>query len=532
MHTMTGWGIAVAGAMALTGLAFAVRARVCKPMADGVPPEQVTLWSLAGLMVPAAVVLLLTAPIVGMAHWHPGFGTWLDVNVDYLRAWYAFWWLVLLIEACEFALRLVFVLRGRPFQIPMLVRNIVFGALVIAALLGVAQEVLGYDISTVLASTALLTAVAGFALQGVLGNLMSGISMHIARSIMPGDWVAIDEIEGEIIATNWRETRLRTVAGHILILPNSKVSEAVVHNMSRPTPLRRVTIDVGASYADAPVDVMDAMVTAALSVPGVLREPPPQAVQTEFQDYGINYALRFWTDRYGHRVLISSEVQTRIWYQFKRRNIEIPFPMSDKLLADFMEVVYQQRTMPPKDVQLERNLDDLLRSDFYRTWLVGGDGRPLVTDEELRPVVGAMRRQLYTRGETLFAQGDPGGAAYVVLRGTLEGRIDFDDRVASHRFVIDLGALVGEMSLVTGMPRNATLTASTEVEALEIPKVAFVELLKVRADIPTKLAALVAQRAADNAARYAELKAQPPVGLAEALQQETLLRRFMRLLGR
>jgi len=527
-----GWGIAALVAMALTGLAYAVRARVCRPMADGMPAERVTLWVLLGLMIPAAVVLLLTMPLLSAAHWHAGFGVWLDGHKDLIRAWFAFWWLVLFIEAAEFALRFVFALRGRPFAVPMLVRNIVFGFLMVAALLAVAQEVLGFDISTALASTALLTAVVGFALQGVLGNLMSGISMHIVRSVMPGDWVAIGDVEGEVLATNWRETRLRTVAGHILILPNSKVSEAVIHNMSRPTPLRRIHVNVGASYADAPADVQEALVAAALSVPGVLRDPPPKALLTEFKDFGINYVLHIWTDHYGQRAPLMSEVQTRIWYQFKRRNIEIPFPMSDKLLADFMEVVYHQRTLPPKDVQLERLLADLQGSDFYRKWLVGPDGAPLVSEAELRPVAGAIRRQHFTRGETLFLQGEAGEAAYVVLRGSLAGRIEFEGQVPPHRFTIGPGALMGEMSLVTGLPRSATVTADAEVEVLEFPKAAFVQLLNVRPDIPARLAELVAQRAAENAARYAELKTQPPAGLMEALHRDTVLQRFMRLLGR
>lgn len=532
MNNVTGWGIAAVAALALTGLAYAVRARVCRPMADGVSAEQVTLWSLLGLMLPAALVLLLTPPLVAGARWHAGFDAWLAEHGVYLHAWYTFWWLVLLIEAGEFTLRFVFALRGRPFAIPMLVRNIVFAFLVVGALLAVAQEVLDYDISTALASTALLTAVAGFALQGVLGNLMAGISMHIVRSVMPGDWVAIGEVEGEVLATNWRETRLRTVAGHILILPNSKVSEAVVHNMTRPTPLRRIRIPVGASYSDAPGEVQAALLAAALGVPGVLREPKPTAVVAEFKDFGINYDLRFWTDRYFDRTVLIGEVQARIWYQFKRQNIEIPFPMSDKLLADFMEVVYHQRTLPPKDVQLERDLADLQGSDFCRKWLAGPDGQPLVSEAELRPVVRAMRRQLYTQGETLFRQGEHGEAAYVILRGTLTGCIEFEGHVPPYRFSLQAGALFGEMSLVTGLPRTATLIAEGELELLEIPRAAFVHLLDARPDIPARLAELVSQRAAENAARYAELKAQPPAGLIESLRQETILQRFMRMLGR
>jgi small-conductance mechanosensitive channel/CRP-like cAMP-binding protein len=532
MNDLTGWGIAAAAALVLTGLAYAVRARVCRPMADATTAGQVTLLSLLGLIVPAAVVLLLTVPLLAGARWHAGFDAWLDAHAIYLRAWFAFWWLVLLIEACEFALRFVYALRGRPFAVPMLVRNIVVFFLMVVALLVVAQSVLGYDISTALASTALLTAVAGFALQGVLGNLMAGISMHIVRSMMPGDWVAIGDVEGEVLATNWRETRLRTVGGHILILPNSKVSEAVIHNMTRPTPLRRIRISVGASYSDAPGEVKAALEAAALSVPAVLREPRPSALVSEYKDFGINYDLRFWTNQYFDRAVLIGDVQARIWYQFKRQNIEIPFPMSDKLLNDFMEVVYHQRTLPPEEEQVDRDLADLQQSDFYRKFLVDAEGHALVTEAEMRPVARAMQRVRYTQGETLFAQGESGETAYVILHGSVLGRVEFEADVAPHRFMLEVGALFGEMSLVTGMPRTATLTATGEVELLEVPKAAFVHLLELRPDIPVKLAALVAQRAAENAAMYVELKAMPKAGLMESLKQDTILQRFKRMLAR
>ena len=201
------------------------------------------------------------------------------------------------------------------------------------------KTVLDIDISPLLASTALVTAVVGFALQGVLSNLLAGMSLHLTRSVLPSDWVSIGDVEGQVLDTNWRETRLRTASGHTMIIPNSTVANATIHNMSWPTPLRRHRLPVGAGYSDTPGDVIDALVQSALNVPEVLRDPPPDAYVTAFQDFGINYVLRFWTHSYHKRQRIEGHVARMIWYQFKRRGIEIPFPMSDRLLDDFMTVV-------------------------------------------------------------------------------------------------------------------------------------------------------------------------------------------------
>jgi small-conductance mechanosensitive channel/CRP-like cAMP-binding protein len=531
MTDFTGWSVATCVGLAVAGVAYGLCAG-WRHQAGGPDRAPVKLLALLSLLVPAAVVLVLTVPVLTVCRQHDAFGAWLQPRSLCIRAWFAFWWLVLLIDGLEFALRFVYALRGRPFPVPALIRNILHFLLVVGALLLVAKTVLDRDISTALASTALLTAVVGFALQGVLGNLLAGMSMHIVRSTVPGDWVAIGDVEGEVLKTNWRETRLRTVGGHMLVVPNSKVAESVIHNMTYPTPLRRIRIGVGASYSDAPADVIAALEAAALGVPEVEREPGPSAVLTEYKDFGINYDLRFWTNRYFERTKLISDVQCRIWYQFKRQGIEIPFPMSDKLLNDFMEVVYTQRTKPPEDKKVEQHIADLRQSDFCRKLLVDADGQPLLSDDELRPVARSLRRVQFTKGETLFTQGETGETAYVLVRGSVNGRVEFQADVAAHTFMLEAGVLLGEMSLMTGLPRTATLQAANEVELLEIPKAAFVQLLGLRPDVPAKLAELAARRAAQNAAMYEKLKAMPATGLTASLQCDNILHRFKRMLQR
>jgi CRP-like cAMP-binding protein len=390
---------------------------------------------------------------------------------------------------------------------------------------------LDIDISPLLASTALLTAVVGFALQGVLSNLLAGMSMHLTRSVLPSDWVRIGDVEGKVIETNWRETRLQTYGGHILVVPNSTVANATIHNMSRPTPLRRHTLPVGASYADPPGDVIDALVQAALSVPKVLRDPLPDAVVTEFKDFGINYVLRYWTQSFSTRQTIDGDVARMIWYQFKRRGIEIPFPMSDRLLEDFMTVVFNQRRLPPEDGEMTRRIADLKASDFCTQILVDGQGAPLLQDEDLRQVADKMRRHRYTCGETLFSQGDPGNTCYVVVSGRLHGRMEYEDAKQAVEFDLGPGALLGEMSLMTGVPRTASVFVQDEVELLEIPQDAFACLLGLHPEIPAVLSQLVADRAGKNAAALERLKSIPTEDLAQTLKQENILRRFLRIIG-
>jgi small-conductance mechanosensitive channel/CRP-like cAMP-binding protein len=450
---------------------------------------------------------------------------------QHITAWFSFWLIVLSINLVEGIALQAYLIRGRSFPIPELLASIIRTALFVGAGFAVIKTILDIDISPLLASTALLTAVVGFALQGVLSNLLAGMSLHVTRSVLPSDWVTIGNVEGKVIEANWRETRIQTYDGHIMIVPNSTVANATIHNMTRPTPLRRHNLPVGASYSDAPGEVIDALVQSALSVPAVLRDPLPDAVVTEFKDYGINYVLRYWTQSYGTRQTIDGDVARMIWYQFKRSGIEIPFPMSDKLLNDLMTVVSHQRRLVPEDEEIARRIADFKASDFCTRILVDDRGNPLLHDEDLRQVAGKMRRNRYTCGETLFCQGDPGDTCYVVVRGHLHGRMEYEDTTQAVEFDVGQGALVGEMSLMTGLPRTATILVREEAELLEIPQDAFGCLLALKPEIPAVLSKLVADRAARNAAAMERLKSITTEDLTQTLRQENILQRFLRIIG-
>lgn len=523
---------------ALVGFAvFGIVSLVTAPLRQRCKDEEARPASLVssvrhllGCVSRPVLVLAVTELALWLRCYCPACATWLSARGLHVRAWVVFWVIAGAIALFEGLALQVYRLRGKLFPVPDLMRNIIRALLLVAAALFVLRQELNINIAPLLGASALVTAVIGFALQGVLGNLLAGIALHITRSVVPSDWVAVGDVEGEVIQTNWRETRLRTVAGHIMVVPNSTVAAATIHNMSRPTPLRRHKIEVGASYSDAPGEVIEALVESARAVPEVLRDPAPSAYVVEYKDFGINYRLRFWTHRYYDRTPVEGDVMRMIWYQFKRRGIEIPFPMSDVVLNDYMTVIQRQKHKMP-DEALAGTVADLMRSDFVARMLVDEKGAPLLGEAHLADVARLVRRVRYSRGETVFRQGDPGETCYVLAWGRVRGRVEYRDAAQANEFDLGPGALFGEMSLVTGLPRTATISAPEEVELLEISKEAFTKLLSIREDIPQVLAKLVADRAAQNAAALERLKALG-ANVAETLKRENILTRFLRMLGR
>lgn len=505
-------------------LALPLRRRYLPPEGVESPPRSRRQFvaTLASYVAFSVFVLMLSFPLI---HWVHRTEVW----VSYHQAWMTFWAVHAMVRLVEGLFVESFVQMGRACPLNRLTR----GLLRLALMLGVAflliRYQLGLKITVLLTSTAIVTGVLGFAMQGVLGNLLAGMSLHASRSISVGDWIEVDGTIGQVILVNWRETRLRTRSGHIVIVPNGKLADATLRNFSSPTPLRRHQVIVSASYNDPPGDVIAALEEAANEAPTVEKDPPPSARVVAFKDFCIEYVLRFWSTQYQRRTTIEGGVLRLVWYKFQRRGIEIPFPMSGRLLDNFMQAVHAQRFEKPLASEIERIVDDLVRSDFGRKLMADSEGVCMLSRDELRSVARDVKRTRFTYGETLMHQNDQGESFYVLVQGTVKGSIANTDAARPIEFELHPGTLFGEMSLLTGLPRNATMTAVTDCELLEFDRAAFAHLLSLREEIPQVLSDLAAARAAENAQSLEKLRASAVV--PPDLARDGILHRLKRMLG-
>ena len=153
----------------------------------------------------------------------------------------------------------------------------------------------------------------------------------------------------------------------------------------------------------------------------------------------------------------------------------------------------------------------------------------MLSRDELRAVARHVKRTRFTHGETLMHQNDDGESFYVLVQGQVHGRIANSDSDRDVEFDLGPGALFGEMSLLTGLPRSATMTAATNCELLEFDRKTFTHLLSLREEIPHALSDLAAARAAENAASLEQLRASAVV--PPELARDGILHRLKRMLG-
>ena len=250
----------------------------------------------------------------------------------YFDAAFVFFVIFFLVRLLDGLVRLRYEKKGRPFPLPRVLHGFVLVIVYIAVALAILRAFLGFNIGPLLAGSAILTAVLGLALQGVLGNIFSGMSLHYTRSFSRGDWVKIGETEGQVVDTNWRETRLQDRASNIVVIPNTVVASQTITNFSLPDRPSAVVLPLKVDVLAPPAAVLETPRRGGQGGPrrpGRTRRRPP--IILSYDELGLSYALKFWIADYGRKPAIAGEVGRLVWYKLRRRGVEIPVPVESKV---------------------------------------------------------------------------------------------------------------------------------------------------------------------------------------------------------
>ncbi len=335
-----------------------------------------------------------------------------------------------------------------PALLRQLVSLLVFG--IAAAIL--LRVILGIELTGVVATSAVLSVVIGLALQDTLGNLFSGLALHLEKSVQVGDMVRSGDIFGTVEELSWRAIKLRTMEGNVLLIPNSIASRERLEVFPRPgRPIAR-TLQVGLEYDTPPAQAMAALAAAGRELPGVAAYPEPTAYLKTFADFSVGYELRYWLEDYATFLELDSQIRERVWYRLDREKIRIAFPL-------IRQWQYSAGNLTTPD-----------RREAIESAISSVDLFALLSDEARGRVADGARERRFAPGETIVREGDRGLSMFIVESGRLgvsvHGKVGQSQRLA----VLEEGAAFGEISLLTGDPRSATVRALTEATLLEIDK--------------------------------------------------------------
>jgi small-conductance mechanosensitive channel/CRP-like cAMP-binding protein len=408
----------------------------------------------------AAVVMVFTGPPTGQS----------PLGLLYLLPV-----LVLVVRATSLAFQWVFYRRqGTPP--PSLLDSVVSVLLYGIGLGAIASQWFAVELTPFLATSAVVGAVVGLALQDTLGNLFAGIALHSEAPVHVGDWVRVGDRDGRVEQVSWRAMRMRTWDGDTLTVPNNEVARHAVLNYSHPRAPHSRVIGIGVNYHTPPNRVISVL-RKVLDQVGLPVEPPSTVRVVGYHESAIHYEVRYYFGGYEDYRRLESELYRLIWYHFRRHGIEIPFPVRDVFLHRAAPAV-QSRETPAE--RLERALRTV---DLFR---------PL-SDDELRRVMARSRPLHYAAGERVIEEGSPGDSFFIID----QGQVLVSKRMGgANREIARLmeGQFFGEMALLTGERRSATIEAATDVDLFMIDKPAFQDILAANPTIAVDISTLLSER--------------------------------------
>jgi small-conductance mechanosensitive channel/CRP-like cAMP-binding protein len=375
-------------------------------------------------------------------------------------------------------------------ELPRIIRDIIRLAIIVLAVLFALKAFLGLEPTALIATSTVLSAVIGLAMQDVLANIFAGISLQIGKPFRIGDWVTVYNQTGTVVSTSWRSTRVKTRDNHVIEIPNSNIAKTEIYNYSVPTPLQRRDVEVGVVYGLPPNDVKKVLIEAALASKGVLNQPEPDVLLTNYGDFAITYRLRYWLRDFADVPRTEDRIMTNIWYYFKRAGISIPFPIRDV-------------TMRQIDEETEK-LTEERRVTKVRSYLDGVELLAGLSNTELNKLAAVVAERRYAAGETIVRQGDPGDEFFIVISGKVRTTVRRERGPSVDMGTFDPGFHFGELSLLTGAPRRATIAAVDDTDVLVINKGMFQEIIAAHPKVANKLSKAIEKRRADIEREFAE----------------------------
>jgi small-conductance mechanosensitive channel len=367
--------------------------------------------------------------------------------------------------------------KRRQTPIPHFLREVVAGIIFLIALLIVLS--VGYhaerELKGLLFGSGVLALVIGFAGKNLFSGIIAGVSLQMNRPYKIGDWLKVGDTYGEVREINWRSTRICTNDNIYLDIPNSKIVEDTIVNLTYPNRTHFMRLQINAEYGAPPNRVKEALMRATIQVPGVEKDPPPQIYVSEYGDSAIVYQIKFAMTTHSGYYEVRDAIYTNAWYEFRRRKITIPYPQRTLHL--------ERRPGRPADEGHEE-ARNILR------------GEPLfecLSDEQLDHLVKHADLNHFGRGEHVIKEGAEGDSMFILLRGTAQVSISKNGSLIPVA-TLNSGDCFGEMSLLTGEPRSATVRADADCYVMEIGKPVMAEVLRDAPGCLEQLSDLLAQR--------------------------------------
>jgi len=379
------------------------------------------------------------------------------------------------------------ILERSALVVPRIVWNVFDVLAFVAAIYAILAFVYDQPMTGFIVSSGVVVGVVGLAFQPILGDVIAGIGLTVERPFATGDWIALEDgVMGEVINVDWRATEIKTWNNTVHVVPNGKLASASIHNYDKPDGIYGYWFYVTVARTVPPALVRRLLLEAALKSDLVLDEPAPVIRAAESDIRPMRYLVFLHCENYRVNFAVTDQFMLNAWSLFTKAGFNFAASPQDIEVhrAGVHKASEMEAAMLLKEVAL---LDPL-----------GDDERAKLANDGIHHVFHA--------GDTIITEGETGGSMFIILAGMVLVQRQLPDGR-----VLDLARLgtydyFGEMSLLTGEPRSASVSAHTECQILEIAKHSFEPLLRRRPVLTDQIAAIMAERKLKSELMTAETK--------------------------
>jgi len=348
----------------------------------------------------------------------------------------------------------------------------------------------GVNLSSIVATSAVVTAVIGLSLQATLGNVVGGLALQLDDSIREGDWVELEnKMQGRVRQIRWRHSVIETRDWDTLIVPNSQLLAQTIKVLGKrggEKAPHRMWIYFSVDFRFAPGQVISIVNEALQGAPivGVASEPKAHCILhdlgKENRDSYAYYAVRYWLLELASDDPTSSLVRERIYAALRRAGMPLALPATTVFLSQD----------DPEHAERKRTREHAFRLAALKNVELFAH----LSDEERTKLAEAVRVAPFSAGEVVTRQGSTAHWLYVLTKGRAEVRLTGPNGEEKKVAELEAPSFFGEMALMTGAPREATVVALSDVECLRVDKDDFKEILALRPAVAKEMSTILAQR--------------------------------------
>jgi small-conductance mechanosensitive channel len=333
------------------------------------------------------------------------------------------------------------------------------------------------ELGSLFTGSAILGIVVGLALQDTLGNLFAGIALQADQPFQVGDVIAMTSTQGTgvVESISWRGVKIRTFQNKVLVISNSVLGKETIEVAPKDNVNARLVF-FNTLYTDSPSKTQQVLRDSIRQVENVSQKHRPIIRIRNLGDNGIDWEVKYWLEDYTRYNDTDALIRQWIWYIFQRENINFAYPT---------HTIHIEEKRPERDfVEMINTVSERLsRVPIFA---------PL-SDEELDRLAKATTSRIYSQGEPIVRKGQEGNSMYIIVRGGVNVQIN-DGGVIKTVNTLGENDFFGEMSLLTGQPRSATVVAEKETEVLQIRKSAMKAIFQTNPDLVKSIVEIIEER--------------------------------------